>query len=59
MNVCETIPPGTEPAPGYFMEAAEGGPWFRQDGSLTLVWSERGLWPTKEAAAEALERFCQ
>jgi hypothetical protein len=55
--VRETVPAGCLPAPGYILEVADKGPWFRQDGLITDVWAERGVWPTAEAAQTALTRF--
>lgn len=37
----------------YYVEIAEGGPWLAQDGSVAVDWETRGLWPSKEDAAEA------
>jgi hypothetical protein len=59
MKVKTTVPPGCEPAPGWFLEAAEGGPWFKQDGTITAVWAERGVWPSISEAGIALHHFLQ
>lgn len=57
--VRETVPAGCLPAPGYILEVAENGPWFRQDGLITDVWSERGVWPSISEAGIALHHFLQ
>lgn len=57
VTVRETIPAGCQPAPGYFLEVAEGGPWFRQDGTVTTEFAERGLWASISEAGIALNHF--
>lgn len=51
------VPVGHEPAPGYILEVLNGRGWFTQDGFISNRWSERGVWPTPEAAEDALENF--
>lgn len=48
-------PPGAVEAPGYIAEVFEGAAWLTADGQATDQWSERGVWPTPEAAAAAIE----
>lgn len=51
------VPPGCQPIPGYILELEGQGKWFTQDGRITEVWSERGVWPTPAAAAKARRQF--
>lgn len=53
MNVT-TDPPRSDSC-GYYIEVAEHGPWLRQDLSVTPNWTERGVWPTMQAAEDAME----
>ncbi len=57
VKVKTKVPTGCEPAPGWILEVAEHGPWFRQDGTITDVWAERGVWPNVEAAKNAMSQF--
>jgi hypothetical protein len=59
VKVKTTVPAGCEPAPGWILEAAEGGPWFKLDGTITAVWAERGVWPSISEAGIALHHFLQ
>lgn len=53
------IPPGCAPAPGYILTVFDGAAWLKQDGTVTRVWAERGVWPTEHEAAVALDQFFQ
>lgn len=39
---------------GYFVEVFEGGPWLAQDLSIAIEFEQRGVWPTEEAAQDAI-----
>jgi hypothetical protein len=43
--------------PGYIIDMFDGSVWITQDGKVTTEWSERGIWPTLEAAQEMVERI--
>lgn len=44
---------------GFYVEVAPGGPWLAQNGTVTQLWSERGIWRTEAEAEEAIERSLQ
>jgi hypothetical protein len=48
-------PPGCQEIPGIIL-VVNGG-WVTQDGQFTAVFSERGVWPTQEAAEAARDAF--
>jgi hypothetical protein len=50
-------PPGCQEIPGFILKAKDG--WVTQDGqfAFTTVFSERGVWPTQEAAEAARDAF--
>lgn len=41
---------------GYILPVKQGG-WLRKNGTPTLEWSERGIWPTEADAQAALDSF--
>jgi hypothetical protein len=51
------MPSGAIEAPGYILDVFDGSAWMTEDGRVTDKWSERGVWPTAEAAQEAMNRF--
>lgn len=51
------VPPGCVQAYGYILDVFDGSAWMTQDGRVTDKWQERGVWPTAEAAQEAMHRF--
>lgn len=50
------VPKGCQEITGYILDVFDGSAWVTQDGRITTEWSERGVWPTQEAAAEMMER---
>ena len=48
-------PPGCQEIPGFVL-VVNGG-WVTQSGQFTTVFSERGVWPTQEAAEAARDVF--
>ncbi len=50
------VPEGCQEIPGYILDVFDGSAWITQDGKVTDKWHERGIWPTPEAAAEAMQR---
>lgn len=51
------VPPGCEEHPGFILDVFDGSAWITQDGRVTTEWAERGVWPTEEAAAQAMHQF--
>lgn len=51
------VPEGCQRIPGYILDVFDGSAWITQEGRVTDKWHERGVWPTQEAAAEAMQRF--
>lgn len=49
-------PPGCQAIPGYIVELFDCSRWLRRDGTVTMVWSERGVWESPEAAGEAMRK---
>lgn len=47
MNPIEP-PPGCQEVPGFILTIPCG--WLKKDGTPTDKWTERGIWPTVEAA---------
>jgi len=43
--------------PGHILALKDGKRWLRQDGSVTDVFGERGVWATEDAASAALDSF--
>lgn len=43
--------------PGHILALKDGKRWLRQDGSVTDVFAERGVWPTEDDASAALDSF--
>lgn len=58
-NSSAGIPPGCASAPGYILTVFDGAAWLKQDGTVTRVWAERGVWPSEHEAAVALDQFFQ
>jgi hypothetical protein len=48
-------PPGCQEISGFILNVKDG--WVTRDGQLTTVFSERGVWPTQEAAEAARDAF--
>jgi len=48
-------PPGCQEIPGFILKVKDG--WVTQAGQFTMVFSERGVWPTQEAAEAARDAF--
>lgn len=48
-------PPGCQEIPGVILVVEVGKAWLRADGTVTEVWTERGVWPTEADAAAFLE----
>ena len=55
MNPTEP-PEGCVEIPGYFLTISGVG-WFKKDGGVTRVFSERGVWETQEDAQKAIDEF--
>lgn len=43
--------------PGYILALKDGKRWLRQDGTITDVFAERGVWVTEGDASAALDGF--
>lgn len=56
-NEVKGVPEGCVEIPGFILDVFDGSAWMTQDGQVTDRWPERGVWPTAEAAEEALHRF--
>lgn len=57
----EDVPPGCMEIPGYIIpvHSMDTPAWLKQDGAVTRVWAERGVWPTAAAARESIGEFCR
>lgn len=51
------IPAGAQEAPGYIVDIFDGSAWLTKDLMITDKWSERGVWPTANAAQKAMDEF--
>ena len=51
------VPEGCQEIPGFILDVFDGSAWITQDGQVTTEWSQRGIWPTVEAA-EAAKQNC-
>lgn len=49
-------PPGCQEIPGFILTLKSGG-WLTKEGFPTWIFEERGVWPTQEAAEEAMSAF--
>lgn len=52
----DDVPAGCQELPGYILDVFDGSAWITQDGQVTDKWQERGIWPTREAAAEMMHQ---
>ena len=50
------VPKGCQEIPGFILDVFDGSAWITQDGQVTDNFIDRGVWPTKEAAEEMMER---
>ena len=52
-------PPGCQVLPGFIVEVNTllVPAWLRHDGTVTVDWTQRGIWPTAKAAQGARRRF--
>lgn len=56
----QDVPEGCQEIPGFILPISnlEKPAWLTQDGKVTYVWNERGVWHTEKEAKEAINDFC-